>query len=480
MGPPRGVKLPSARLVQYWLTVLRLLAVLVSPRPPMAARRIRIPPLSEPETPMLDVNLLTEDLEGVAARLATRTKADLGLEAIRDLNTRRKRLQKERDDLVHEARELGPQVAQKKKAGEDASALLARTQAIKERQKELEAEARQVEADLEARLLLLPNLPHPDAPVGGEDDFRIVREWGAAPTFDFTPKDHVALVEALKLAELGERATRLARSSFVVWTGAGARLTRGLINFFLDLHTTEHGYVEVSPPFLVNARTATGTGQLPKFKDELFTVTADDLYLVPTAEVPVTNLHQEEIIPGEQLPLAYCAYTPCFRREAGAAGKMTKGLKRLHQFDKVELVRFCRPEASDQEHQTLLGHAEACLQRLGLRYRVKELATGDTGNGAARCYDLEAWAPGSREWLEVSSVSTFTDYQARRANIRFKDKPSAEHPKPKTAFVHTLNGSGLALPRVVVALLETYQRADGKVTVPEALRGHLGGLEALG
>lgn len=429
---------------------------------------------------MLDVNLVTDDLDGVAKRLALRTKNDLGLEAIRELNTTRKRLQKERDDLVHESRELGPQVAAKKKAGEDASELLARTQAIKERQKELEAEARRVEQELHERLLLLPNLPHPDAPVGGEDDYRIVREWGEERAFDFEPKDHVALCEITKVAELGERATKLARSSFVVWTGQGARLCRALINFFLDLHTAEHGYTEVSPPFLVNEKTATGTGQLPKFKDELFTVTADNLYLVPTAEVPVTNLHQDEIIPGEQLPLAYCAYTPCFRREAGAAGKMTKGLKRLHQFDKVELVRFCRPEESDREHQVLLGHAAACLERLGLRYRVKELATGDTGNAAARCYDLEAWAPGGKEWLEVSSVSTFTDYQARRANIRFKDKPTPEVPKPRPQFVHTLNGSGLALPRVVIAILESYQRSDGKVTVPEVLRPYMGGLEVIG
>jgi seryl-tRNA synthetase len=429
---------------------------------------------------MLDVNLVTEDLEGVAKRLALRTKGDLGLDAIRELNVQRKRLQKERDDLVFEARELGPQVAQKKKAGEDASALLARTTAIKERQKEIEGEQRTVEEDLRQRMLLLPNLPHPDAPIGGEDDFRITREWGKEPTFDFAPKDHIAICEALDLTIMGERATKLAKSSFVVWFNQGARLARALINYFLDLHTAEHGYTEVSPPLLVNEKTATGTGQLPKFKEELFTVTADNLYLVPTAEVPVTNLHQEEIIPGEQLPVAYCAYTPCFRREAGAAGKMTKGLKRLHQFDKVELVRFCRPEESDAEHQRLLNHAEEPLKRLGLRYRVKELATADTGNGAARCYDLEAWAPGGKEWLEVSSVSTFTDYQARRANIRYKDKASAENPKPKTTFVHTLNGSGLALPRVIIALLETYQRKDGKITIPEPLRRYMGGLELLG
>lgn len=428
---------------------------------------------------MLDANQVTEDLEGTTARLAKRRAGELGLPAIVELNQRRKRLQKERDDLVHESREHGPKIAAAKKAGTDATELLARAGANRERQKELEAEARAVEDELRQKLLLVPNLPHEAAPVGGEEDFRIVREWGQAKTFAFPARDHVAICDQRKLVELGERATKLARSSFVLWMGDGAKLCRALINFFLDLHSNEHGYTEVSPPFVVNEKTITGTGQLPKFKDEIFTVGLDGLYLVPTAEVPVTNIHADEIIPGEELPIAYCAYTPCFRREAGASGKMTRGLKRVHQFDKVELVRFCRPEESDAEHQKLLGHASAVLERLGLHYRVKELATGDTGFAAARCYDLEAWAPASKEWLEVSSVSTFTDFQARRANIRFKDKPSAERKKPGTEFVHTLNGSGLALPRVVIAILETYQRQDGKVDVPEVLRPYLGGRETI-
>ncbi len=431
---------------------------------------------------MLDVNRIEEDFEGVARALARRRMAGLDLEGVRDCNGRRKRLQKERDDAVFAARELGPQVAAAKKKGEDAAALLEQSAQLKERQRELEQALREAEQELERRLLEVPNLPHPDAPDGGEADGRVVREHGEARRFEAgeVARDHVALAEGLGLLELGERSTRLSGASFVTFRGQGARLARGLINFFLDLHTTEHGYTEVAPPLLVNERTLTGTGQLPKFREELYAVPGDGLFLIPTAEVPVTNLHQEEILPGEDLPVAYCAYTPCFRREAGAAGKMTRGLKRLHQFDKVELVRLVRPEDSDGEHQRLLGHCEEPLRRLGLRYRVKELAAGDTGFSAARCYDLEAWAPATGEWLEVSSVSTFTDYQARRANIRFKDKPSAEVKKPRTSFVHTLNGSGLALPRVIVCLLETYQRPDGKVTVPPALRPWLGGLEVLG
>ena len=326
---------------------------------------------------------------------------------------------------------------------------------------------------------MIPNLPHPEAPLGGEADGVIRRTEGQPPSFDFEPKDHVALCDATGLVEFGPPATRLAKSSFVLFMGQGARLVRGLINFFLDLHTTEHGYTEVAPPFLVNQTTLTGTGQLPKFEEDMFTV-CDGLYLIPTAEVPLTNIHQGEILAGKDLPIRYCAYSPCFRREAGSAGKMTRGLKRLHQFDKVELVRFVHPDRSDAEHQLLLGHCEEPLKRLGLHYRIKELASGDLGFSAARCYDIETWAPGSKEWLEVSSVSVFTDYQARRAGIRFKDAPEPGQKKGKTRFVHTLNGSGLALPRVIVTLLETYQRPDGTIRVPDALRPYMGGLEVLG
>jgi seryl-tRNA synthetase len=429
---------------------------------------------------MLDRNALTADLEGYAARLARRKGGDLDLQPVGELNERRKTLQKERDELVHEQRGLGPEIGKRKKAGEDCAELQERSGEIKKAIKAKEESSRQVEAELEALLLVIPNLPHAECPEGGEADGVITEVCGEKPSFDFEPQDHVAICDATGLVELGETATRLAGKSFVVYMGQGARLARALINFFLDLHTTEHDYTEVSVPFLVNRTTITGTGQLPKFEDDLYRIESDDLFLIPTAEVPVTNLFQDTIIAGDQLPMGYCAYTPCFRREAGAAGKLTRGLKRLHQFDKVELVRFVRPEESDAEHQRLLGHARTPLDRLGLHYRIKELAAGDIGFAAARCYDIEAYAPGSDEWLEVSSCSTFTDFQARRAKIRFKDKVGVDGGKPKKGHVHTLNASGLALPRVIVALLETNQRADGKIDVPAVLRPYLGGAETLG
>lgn len=427
---------------------------------------------------MLDVNALTENLEVYKEGLAKRRAGELDLDEVARLNTRRKELQKQRDDLVFEQRELGPKIGQAKKAGKDAAELTARSGAIKKEIKRAEAEARDVEELLNGKLAVIPNLPHPEAPEGGEDDGVIRDTWGEPKTFDFEPKDHVALCDATGLVELGERATRLSGASFVVYMGQGARLVRALINFFLDMHTISHRYTEVAPPFLVNRTTMTGTGQLPKFEDDLYR-TSDDMFLIPTAEVPVTNLHQGEILPEEDLPLGYCAYTPCFRREAGSAGKMTRGLKRLHQFDKVELVRFCTPETSDAQHALLLDQASAPLRKLGLHYRVKELATGDIGFSAARCYDLEAHSPATGEWLEVSSCSVFTDFQARRANIRCKGTKK-DGKKPKARFVHTLNASGLALPRVIVAILETYQRADGKVDVPEALLPYMAGIEVLG
>jgi seryl-tRNA synthetase len=425
---------------------------------------------------MLDKNQLTENLEAWGALLAKRQEVDLA--PIAELNARRKTLQRERDDAKNEQGQLSKQIGPLKKAGEDASALMATVAELKQTVKEKEQALKETEAALEERLLYVPNLPHPEAPEGGEDDGVIVRTEGAAASFEFEPKDHVAICDATGMVDLS-RGAKLAGSSFVLYMGQGARLVRGLLNFFLDLHTTEHGYTEVCPPFVVNRATLTGTGQLPKFEEDMYAV-SDGLYLIPTAEVPVTNIHQDEILAGKDLPLSYCAYTPCFRREAGSAGKMTRGLKRLHQFDKVELVRFCHPEQSDAQHQLLLSHCEEPLKRLGLHYRIKELATGDIGFSAARCFDIECWAPGSQEWLEVSSVSTFTDYQARRAKIRYKDAPSAEVKKPKARLVHTLNGSGLAFPRVIVCLLETYQQADGTIRLPEALRGYMGGLETLG
>ncbi|RMG15742.1 MAG: serine--tRNA ligase [Planctomycetota bacterium] len=430
---------------------------------------------------MLDRKLIAEKLEECARRLATRGAEGLPLEEIVRLDRRRKELQHAFDEARNQQSQLGPRIQQAMKRGEEASDLKAQSAELKAAVREHEASLREVEAQLHELLLTVPNLPHPEAPLGGEDDGVVVRTEGEPKEFDFEPKDHVALCEASGLALLGERASKLAGASFVTFLGEGARLVRALINFFLDLHTREHGYTEVSPPFVANRETMTGTGQLPKFEEELYAIPRDGLYLIPTAEVPVTNLWRNEMIPGERLPLAYCAYTPCFRREAGAAGKMTRGLKRLHQFDKVELVRFCHPEASDEQHQLLLRHAEEPLRRLGLHYRIKELATGDLGFAAARCYDIEAHSPATGEWLEVSSVSTFTDFQARRANIRFKDpKAPGSKGKARKGFVHTLNGSGLALPRVIVALLETYQRPEGGAVVPEALRPYLDGRELLG
>jgi len=302
-----------------------------------------------------------------------------------------------------------------------------------------------------------------------ENDNQLVRTWGERPTFDFEPKAHWDLGAALRLFDL-ERAAKVAGPHFALFTGAGARLVRGLIAFMLDLHTTEHGYTEVSPPFIVNRPAMTGTGQLPKLEDDMYRLGRDDLFLVPTAEVPLTNMHREEVLNGADLPIAYTAHTACFRREAGSYGRGTRGLLRVHQFDKVELLKFVHPDTSLGELERLTGHAEAVLQRLGLAYRVQVLCTGELSFAGAKCYDIEVWAPGVGRWLEVSSCSTFGAFQARRANIRFRDADGT------LRFVHTLNGSGTALPRLIVALLETYQRADGSVALPDALHPYLGGL----
>jgi seryl-tRNA synthetase len=294
-----------------------------------------------------------------------------------------------------------------------------------------------------------------------------VRRWGKKPEFSFEPKDHTAVAGALGMIDF-EAGVKITGSAFVVYKGTGARLERALINFLLDLHTTQHGYQEISPPLLVKPDCLVGTGQLPKFGDQVYHSPEDDLYLIPTAEVPVTNLHREEIVPHDKLPINYAAYTPCFRREAGSAGLGTRGLIRMHQFDKVELVKITTPESSMAELETLTGHAEKVLQLLGLHYRVIELCTGDIGFGSAKTYDIEVWAPGQGTYLEVSSCSNFGDYQARRMNLRFKDETG------KNRVPHTLNGSGTALARLFVALVETYQQADGTILIPEALRGHFG------
>jgi len=359
------------------------------------------------------------------------------------------------------------EVARRKKAKEPADELIASGRELGEEIARLEGELDAVEGELRAMLLVLPNVTAPGVPAGGEECNRVVREWG-------TPRDaagvrpHWEVGAALGIIDL-ERAAKISGSGFVVYRALGARLVRALINFFIELHSREHGYEEIWPPILVNRATLTGTGQLPKFEDDVYSVMVDDLFLIPTAEVPVTNLYRDEIVDADMLPKGFVAYTPCFRREAGSAGKDTRGVLRTHEFDKVELVRYSTPEDSANQLELLTRHAETALERLGLPYRRKLLAAGDTGFSSAMTYDLEAWAPGVGAWLEVSSCSNCTDFQARRANIRFR---AAKGEKPR--LVHTLNGSGLAFPRTIACLLEHYQCSDGTVVVPEALRPYLG------
>ena len=358
-------------------------------------------------------------------------------------------------------------VARRKKAGEDASDLIVLGKSLGEEIGRLEGELADTERALDAILFELPNITLADVPAGDEAHNTIVRSWGA-PRATEGVRPHWEIGAALGLFDL-ERGAKISGSGFVVYRGNGARLIRALMNFFLDSHSGEHGYEEIWPPLLVNRAAMTGTGQLPKFEDDAYKIAGDDLFLIPTAEVPVTNLYGDETIDAAMLPKAFCAYTPCFRREAGSAGKDTRGILRTHQFDKVELVRYCTPDDSETQLALLLGHAEAMLQQLEIPYRVKLLAAGDTSFASAKTYDLEAWAPGVGAWLEVSSVSTFTDFQARRANIRFRP---AKGEKPR--FVHTLNGSGLAFPRTIACILEHHQQPDGSVAVPEALRRYLG------
>jgi len=383
-------------------------------------------------------------------------------------------LESERRVLIQAAEERkaarnasSQEVARRKRAGEPADDLIAGSRALGEEIARFEQELADVERQLQAIVLELPNVPLADVPEGGEDAGVVVRTWGTPRESDGV-RPHWEIAAEQCLFDL-ERGAKVSGSGFVFFRGHGARLVRALLGFFMDLHAREHGYEEIWSPILVNRATMTGTGQLPKFEDDLYADAGEDLFLIPTAEVPVTNLYRDEILDGDQVPRGFVCYTPCFRREAGSAGKDTRGILRMHQFDKVELVRYCAPEQSAEQLELLTGHAERALQLLGLPYRVKLLAAGDTGFSSAKTYDLECWAPGVGTWLEVSSCSSFTDFQARRANIRYR---GARGEKPR--FVHTLNGSGLAFPRTIACLLEHYQNADGSVTVPEVLRPYLG------
>lgn len=423
---------------------------------------------------MLDIRAIRENAAAVQQRLATRGRGDE--RAIADVlkldQQRRQRLQ-EVENLKAQRNQVSKQIGQAKARGEDVTNMMAGMKEVSDRIAALDAEVAQLDTQLEQRLLVIPNLPHESVPVGRDaNDNKEVRRWGEPPRFSFEPKPHWELGERLGILDF-PRASKVAGSGFILYRGLGARLERALINWLLDLHTREHGYTEVFPPFLINRAAMIGTGQLPKFEEDMYRLRDDELYLAPTAEVPVCNMHRDEIFRAEDLPRYYCAYTPCFRREAGAAGKETRGMIRVHQFDKVELVKFTRPETSYDELEKMVGNAERVLQELGLHYRVVLLCTGDMGFASAKTYDIEVWAPGQNRYLEVSSCSNCEDFQARRANIRFKDTDG------KNRYVHMLNGSGTALARLYVALLETYQQADGTVRLPAVLHPYMGGVTEL-
>ncbi len=429
-------------------------------------------PVLEWPTLMLDWRLMREHLEEVRARLGARAQ-DIDWDGFHKLDQERRDLLTKVEDLRHKRKTVSDQIAKLKRDNRPVEALMEEMRGVGDRLKALEDSLRDAEDRLNALALRIPNIPHPSVPIGTDPSAnQEVRRWGKPPTLAFPPKHHWELGESLGILDF-ERAARMTGARFAVYVGAGARLERALINFMLDLHTTEHGYQEILPPFLVNRASMTGTGQLPKFEGDLFRLRDDDYFLIPTAEVPLTNLHREETLREAMLPLQYAAYTPCFRREAGSYGKDTRGLIRQHQFNKIELVMFSRVESSYDNLERLTAHAEEVLKRLNLHYRVMTLCTGDLGFAAAKTYDLEVWLPAQGTFREISSCSNFEAFQARRAGIRYKKADG------KSEFVHTLNGSGLAVGRTVVAILENYQQKDGSVVVPEALRPYMDGLERI-
>ena len=422
---------------------------------------------------MLDLKILRERLSWVQDRLTLRGQA-LPWETFENLDRERRTILQEVEELKHRRNVVSELIGRLKKEKKEAPETIAEMREVSRRIKELDEVLTGIEGKFQDFLLNLPNIPHASVPVGySSEDNPVVRTWGEKPIFSFDPQAHWDIGESLEILDF-ERATKITGARFVVYKGQGARLERALINFMLDLHTREHGYTEILPPFMVNSQSMLGTGQLPKFKEDLFKVEGWDYYLIPTAEVPVTNYYQQETLSAAELPIKFVAYTPCFRSEAGSHGKDTRGLIRQHQFNKVELVKFSLPENSYPELEALVANAEEVLKRLGLHYRVVTLCTGDMGFSSAKTYDLEVWLPGQGLYREISSCSNFEDFQARRANIRLK-RPG----QSKTELVHTLNGSGLAVGRTLVAVLENYQQADGSVVIPEALRPYLNGLDRL-
>ncbi|HMQ52303.1 MAG TPA: serine--tRNA ligase [Anaerolineae bacterium] len=425
---------------------------------------------------MLDLNYIRENSDEVKTRLGD-LNAEAPIDDILRLDAQRRDLLKEVEALRQERNAGSKAIGQLMREGkkDEAEAQKQRMSEIGDRIGALDETLRQVEADLNDKLLYVPNMPLPEVPVGPDDSHNVVvREEGQKPTFDFTPKPHWELGEALGLIDF-ERGVKLSGSRFYVLKGLGARLQRALITLMLDVHTQQHGYTEIYPPFIVRAHCLTGTGNLPKFGENLYHDAEEDYWLIPTAEVPITNLYREEILEEAQLPIYHVGYTPCFRREKMSAGRDVRGIKRGHQFDKVEMVKFVTPETGRAELDKLLDNAEDICRMLKLPYRIVQMCTGDLSFVAAIKFDIELWAAGSEEWLEVSSCALFTDFQARRANIRYRPKDGG-----KTQYVYTINGSGLALPRLVIAIIENYQQADGSLVIPEALRPYMGGLEVIG
>ena len=422
---------------------------------------------------MLDLRFVRKNIDLIREALAKRG-SDLDVNVFLALDEKRRAILAELEQLNAQRNQLAAEISRRKKAKEDASEVIAEVKKLSERIKVLDEELEDVQTRIQYWLIRLPNIPHPSVPVGkDESENQVIKTWGEKPSFSFTPKPHWEIGEKLGILDF-KRAAKITGSRFVVYKGLGAALERALINFMLDLHIKEHGYTEIFPPFIVNEDSLFGTGQLPKFKEDLFKIEGENYYLIPTAEVPVTNLHRDEVLNEKDLPIKYVAYSACFRAEAGSYGRDVRGIIRQHQFNKVELVKFTTPETSYDELESLLADAEEVLKRLELPYRVVVLCTGDLGFAAAKTYDIEVWLPGQNVYKEISSCSNFEAFQARRANIRFKRKGGK-----RTELVHTLNGSGLAIGRTVVAILENYQQEDGSVVIPEVLRPYMGGIEVI-
>ena len=422
---------------------------------------------------MLDIKFIRENVAIVKEAIKNKN-VKLNLDEFLELDRNRRKLLTEVETLKAKKNEVSAKIGKMMKEKKNSKDLIASMKAESQKIAEIEQKVEEIDKKHSDFIYSIPNIPDKSVPIGlAPEANKVIKEWGKQPQFDFEPKDHIEIGTNLDILDFG-RATKISGAGFVLYKGFGARLERALINFMLDMHTKKHGYTEVFPPFLVNRKSMIGTGQLPKLEEDMYKLKEDDLFLIPTAEVPVTNIHANETLKEEDLPIYYTAYTACFRREAGSYGKDTKGLMRVHQFDKVELVKFVKPEESPSELQKLLKDAEDVIQALELPYRVIELCTGDLSFAASKCYDIELWAPGVKKWLEISSCSNFTDFQARRAGIKFISKSTK-----KSQYIHTLNGSGVALARLVIAILEVYQDREGNVSIPKSLRPYLDNVDKI-